>query len=88
MTIILDADDKIFVVHVLTLAKLIIISIYPFREAQIALLTSTEIFAEYSNFLDIFFSNFAVELPKYIRMNNHLINLLEDKQSPIARYIA
>ena len=44
------------------------------------MLTSTKIFAKYFNFLDIFTLDFVVELPVYIRINDHFIDLLEDKQ--------
>ena len=36
--------------------------------------------AEYSNFSNVFFSDSAMELPKYTGINNHPINLLDDKQ--------
>ena len=56
--------------------------IYPFYSAHIALLTSekTRIHTEYSDFSNIFSSNSAAELREHTRINNHLINLLNDKQ--------
>ena len=77
---ILDADNKTFVLHITALAKLRIMLIYYFCEALVTLLISTKFFAEYSNFLDIFSSNSAAELLKNIRINDHPITLLEDKQ--------
>ena len=51
-------------------------------QAQLTLLTSegNGIFAKYSNFFNVFFSASMAELPEYIRINNHLINQLDDKQ--------
>ena len=39
-------------------------------------------FAKYSDFSNIFSSDSAAELPEHTRINNHLINLLGDKQLP------
>ena len=48
------------------------------------MLTSEEngIPAEYSHFSNVFSSDSAAELPEYIRINDHPINLLDDKQPP------
>ena len=53
----LNADNETFVVHIAALEEPITIPIYPFGQAQIALLMSeeTEIAAEYSDFSNIFF---------------------------------
>ena len=40
----------------------------------------TRILAEYSDFSNIFSSDSAVELSEYTGINNHLINLLDNKQ--------
>ena len=40
----------------------------------------TRIPAEYSDFSNIFSSNFAAELPQHTGINDHPINLLDDKQ--------
>ena len=42
----------------------------------------TGIPAKYFDFSNVFSSDSAVELPKHIRINNHPINLLDDKQLP------
>ena len=55
--------------------------IYPSYKAQVTLLISTEIPTKYFNFLDIFSSNFVVELLKHTRINHHSINLLVDKEA-------
>ena len=78
----LDANNKTFVINIGDLAELMIMLIYSFCKAQVALLTSTKIPTTYSNFSNIFSSDSAMELPEYTRINNHLINLLEDKQPP------
>ena len=80
----LNKDDKIFVVHIAALAKLTTMPIYPSRQAQVALLTSekTEIPIEYSDFSNNFSSDSAVKLLEYTGINNHAINLQDDKQPP------
>ena len=40
----------------------------------------TRILSEYSNFSDVFSSDSAAELPEYTGINNHPIDLLDDKQ--------
>ena len=80
----LNTDDETFVVHVAALAEPTTMLIHPSRQAQVAALTSeeTEIPAEYSDFSDVFSSDSAAELPEYTGINNHPINLLDDKQPP------
>ena len=82
MTAVLNADDKTFVIYVAALAELTTMPIHPSYQAQVATLISEEtgIFAEYSNFSNIFSSDFAVELPEHTGINDHPINLLDDKQ--------
>ena len=84
----LNADDETFVVHIAALAEPAIMPIHPSCQAQVATLTSeeTEIPAEYSDFSNFFSSDSTVELLEYTGINNHPINLLNDKQpsySPI-----
>ena len=78
---VLNADNKIFVVHVAALAELTTMYIYPSCQAQVVSLTSkkTVISAKYFNFSNVFFLDSTVELLKYTRINNYLINLLDDK---------
>ena len=78
----IDVDNKTFVVYVVALAELIIISIYLFCKAKVALLIIIEIYIKYFNFLNIFFLDSAAKLLEYTRINNYLINLLENKQLP------
>lgn len=67
--------------HVISLAIGSEISIHPFWVAQLASLIANEvsvtIFAEYSNFTDVFLSKFTVELREYFENNNHPIELID-----------
>ena len=58
--------------------------IYSSHQAQVAALTSkkTGIPTKYSNFSNFFSSYSAVELLEHFRINDHPINLLDDKQAP------
>ena len=80
----LNVDDKTFMIHVRTLAEPITMPIHPSCQAQVALLISEEtgIPAEYSDFSNFFSSHSAAELPEQTRINDHRIDLLDDKQSP------
>ena len=80
----LNADNKIFMVYIMALAEPITMPIYPSCQAQVSSLTSEEtgIPTEYSNFSNVFFSDSAAELPEHNGINDHPINLLDDKQSP------
>ena len=76
----LNPYDETFVVRVAALAKLTTMLIYFSRQAQDALLTSekTRILAEYSNFSNVFSLESVVELPKYTKINDHSIDLLDN----------
>ena len=80
----LNADNETFVVHVAAIAELTIIPIHPSCQAQVATLTSEEIEipAEYSDFSNVFSSDSAANLPEHTGINNHLIDLLDNKQLP------
>ena len=80
----LNLDDKNFIVHEAAIAEQIIIPIYPFCQAKLASLTSEqiEISVKYSEFFNIFSSDSAVKLPENTKINDHLINLLDNKQPP------
>ena len=81
--VILNTDNEIFEVYVIYLAKLTIMLIYSWHQAQVALLTSekTGILIEYSNFSNVFSSDSTLKLPKYTEINDHFIDLLDDEQS-------
>ena len=76
-----NVENETFVMHVAALAKATIIPIYHFYQAQVALLISEEIriLVEYFDFSNLFSLDSAAELPEYIRINNHPINLLDNK---------
>ena len=78
----LNADNEIFVVHVGSLAEPKTMPIHSSYQAQIAALTSekTGILAEYSDFSNVFSSNSATELMEHTGINDHPINLLDNKQ--------
>ena len=78
----LNADDEIFVVYVAALTEPTTIPIDSSYYAEVATPMSEKngIFAEYSNFFNIFSSDSTTELLKHTRINYHPINLLEDKQ--------
>ena len=77
-----NADNEIFVMHVTALMEPTTMPIYSFCQAQITLVTSdkTGILTKYSKFSNVFSSDSMVELPEYTGFNNHLINLLNNKQ--------
>ena len=81
---VLNADDEIFMVYVAVLVEPTSMPIHLSRQTQVAVLTSEEtgIPAEYSDFSNVFSSDSAAELPEYTRINNHPIDLLDDKQPP------
>ena len=80
----LNADDETFVVYVVALAKPTTMPIYSSCHTRVAALTNeeTEIPDEYSDFSDVFSLDSAAELPEHTGINDHLINLLDDKQPP------
>lgn len=67
-------------VYVATLTELTIIPNFLFCKAQVTLLTSFEISTKYSDFLDVYSSNSTTELLEQTVINDHPINLLNDKQ--------
>lgn len=64
----------------MVLTELKIILIYFFYKIQVILLTNVEIFTKYSNFSNVFFLNYAIELLKHTKIHNYLIHLQNDKQ--------
>lgn len=76
-----NLENKTFVVYI---ASLTISNVHSFYKAQIALLKANKafitIFLEYSNFADIFSLELAAKFLKYIRINNHAINLMNSNQ--------
>ena len=80
----LNADNETFVVHVAAIAEPTTMPIHLSRQAQVATLMSEEtgIPTEYSEFSNIFSSDSAAELSKHTRINDHSIDLLDNKQPP------
>ena len=60
--------------------------IYPLRKAQIAHLkvdkASIKILSKYADFADVFLPKLAAKLPKYTRINNFAIELIDNQHSP------
>lgn len=42
--------------------------------------TFRAVFSKYANVIDIFYLEFVAKFPKYIQINNHLINLVDGQQ--------
>ena len=80
----MNADNKTFVVHVAALAEPTTMPIHLSHQAQVDVLMSEEtgIPNEYSNFSDVFSSDSTVELLEHNGINDHPINLLDNKQPP------
>ncbi len=59
---------------------------HPSRRAQIAYLKAeeapTEVPNEYADFVDVFSPKLAAELPEHTGINNHTIELVDDRQPP------
>ena len=79
-TAVLNEDDKTFVVHIAALS--VGSNIHLSRQAQIASLDVEEVTipAEYLDYTDVFSPNSVAELPKHTGINDHPINLIDDKQ--------
>lgn len=79
IAIALNWKDKAFVIYIAFISQNS--DIYLSCMTQITFLkignTFTSILFKYSNFADIFLEDLASELPKYIRINNHIINLVK-----------
>lgn len=76
----LDKNNKIFIIYIVALVKLITISIYLSYTTEITLLTSAKISTKYFNFLNIFFWDSVAEFVEYTRVKNYFINLFDNKQ--------
>ncbi len=80
----LNPDYKVFIVHIAVLNISFDISdeVYPSKRAQITHLkgdkTSTEIPSKYTDFANVFSPKLAAKLTKYISINNHTIELVNN----------
>ena len=77
-----EVDNEAFVVHVASILEAT--NIHLFCQAQIASLNVEEVTipAEYSDYTDVFSSDSAAELPEHTGINDHPIDLVDDKQPP------
>lgn len=83
IAIALNLDNKIFIVYIAFFASSnLYINFYPSCKICIALFivndTSTIVLSKYVNFTNVFSLNFTAKLLKHIKINNHLIKLIED----------
>ena len=76
----LNEEDKTFVLHMAALS-VVDSSVHPFRQAQISSLDVKEVIipSKYADYTNVFSPDFAVELPEHTSINNHPINLIDDK---------
>ena len=84
----LDPEYETYIVHVASLSSIPLASLdfHPSREPQISGLIAkeapTKVFAEYSDFADVFSPHLASELPEHTRINDHAIELVKGQQPP------
>ena len=78
----LNEEDETFVVHMAAFS--VGSNVHPSWEAQIASLDVKKVTipSEYADYTDVFSPDSAAELPKHTGINNHLIDLIDDKQPP------
>ncbi len=80
----LDPEHEAFVVHVAALSVDSSDEVHPSRKAQIVHLKAdeapTKVPSEYADFADVFSPKLAAELPEHTRINNHAIELVDDRQ--------
>ena len=89
----LNLEYETYVVHVGLVSSDVLPSssslefdVHPFHRPQvfslIAKKTPTKVPDEYSDFPDVFSLDLASKLPKHIRINNHIIELVDSQQPP------
>ena len=82
----LDPEHEAFVFHVAALSVDPGDEVHPSRRAQIAHLKAneapTKVPSEYADFADVFSSKLATELPEHTGINDHAIELVDDRQPP------
>ena len=76
----LNEEDETFVVYMAAF-NMVDSTIHPSWQAQISLLgvKKVTIPSEYADYTNVFSSNFAAELPEYTSINDHPIDLIDDK---------
>lgn len=79
-----NPEHEIFLVYVAALHRISDNEIHPFKIAQLAYLKMDEGFVQvrskYADFVDVFSLKFVIELSKYTRINNYLIELVDNLQ--------
>ena len=82
IAVIFDLKYKAFIIHIASLNLNSNNEVHPSKKAQIAYLkvdkVSTKVSNEYANFVDVFLPKLAIELPKYMRIKNHTIELVNN----------
>lgn len=78
-SVVLDLEDKSFVIYIVSVKELV----YPSQKTLIAGLEVEKVTVpmEYLNFTNVFSFNFTAKLSEHSKINNHLINLKQGKQS-------
>lgn len=79
----LDFDNETFIVYIVYFINSNLhLEMHHFCITQISLLktneTSTFIFSEYADFVDIFSKDLSAKVSKHFKINNHVIDLIED----------
>lgn len=79
---VLNKEDKTFVIHISAFSMGL--NVHLSRETQIALLDikKISIFFKYADYTNVFSPDFAAELPEQTSINDHFIDLINDKQLP------
>ncbi len=71
----LDPEHKAYVVHVVAFNIDLGDEVHPSKRA-------IKVPSEYADFADVFSPKLATKLPEHIRINNHVIKLVDDQQPP------
>ena len=75
---------EVFIIHIAALSVGSSDKIHPLKKAKIAHLkadeVSTKVSSKYTNFVDIFLPKLVVEFLKYMKINNHTIELVNNWQ--------
>ena len=79
----LNKEDETFVIYIPTLS-MVDSSVHPSRQAQISSLDIKKVTipSEYADYTNVFSPNSAAELLKLTGINDHPIDLTDDKQPP------
>lgn len=81
MAMVLNKQKYTFVLHMATFT-IMDLNIYLFWHTQIALLKVKKVifFSQYADYTNTFLSNSIIEFSKQTNINNHLIDLINNKQ--------